>query len=240
MIKWIQFNCLYELRNYSTEKSKKYGYVYIVEYGNFVKIGKSIEPKNRIMSINNIAINYAGEEIKRILLSIKHENFSENEKILHSHFSECRVKKGELFKLTIEEFKSNLPSLNFVIPKLYETEVNEGLRYRNKVLDNYFERVESDLFYDRCISNIEWVEKSEFNKLLLDYFTNDGNYVIYSKLNKDEFIQLTLICNSIFTKFQNGYKSEVITNYIIENFHEYYSITNYIKNELLEKKERFQ
>lgn len=89
------------------------GYVYVIEYGEGVKIGHSTNLQARYKQITSNAKNYADVAVGRIAFAIAHTNHKENESILHKHFAEKRHGKSELFTLTLEEFLENVPVLQF-------------------------------------------------------------------------------------------------------------------------------
>lgn len=90
------------------EKSKKtFGSVYIIEYqGGRIKIGKSINPKNRIKSLATMsAIKPVREWISYPSL-----RFSEVEISLHKKFSQQR-QQGEFFDVEFEEAVSTAEAM---------------------------------------------------------------------------------------------------------------------------------
>lgn len=100
------------------------GYLYAIEYGQYLKIGRTRTPYQRIKSIASQAKNYAEVMVGRFAVSKPHTNFVENERLLHEHFRYAR-RNGELFEVTLDDFLNNLPPMRF----LDET---EKLRKRNE------------------------------------------------------------------------------------------------------------
>lgn len=74
------------------------GFFYVVEYGDFVKIGSSINPYNRYITLKKQA-QYGLQKMGRIAISCSHTNFRQNEHKLHTHYSEARIEGTELFRL---------------------------------------------------------------------------------------------------------------------------------------------
>ena len=70
------------------------GYVYLIEYGQHVKIGSTKRPARRMKQLNSIAVNYAGLTIGKIVISRPHTNFTENESQLHRLYGDKRVGLG--------------------------------------------------------------------------------------------------------------------------------------------------
>lgn len=85
-----------------TDYSKK-GYVYILEYGDKLKIGTTKEPSKRLKSLKFTGKNYSDVLTGAILISKEHYNRFENEKILHKAFSDSRYGNGELFSISLNE-----------------------------------------------------------------------------------------------------------------------------------------
>ena len=103
-----------QLRGLEKENKDKYtGFFYILEYGNFVKIGSTKSPHTRMQSLKRSAVNYNNSTIGRLALSAQHTNYVENEKVLHKHFSKFRKADSELFDLPFEDIVNNLPELEY-------------------------------------------------------------------------------------------------------------------------------
>jgi len=104
-----------------------FGYVYIVPYGDYLKIGCTKNPIIRIQNINSTFKNYSlvdecESNSKLMLLSQPHVNYYETEKILHEFFDNKRRKSGELFDLSLNDILENLPYLNYIKVKTEDTE----------------------------------------------------------------------------------------------------------------------
>jgi len=105
-----------------TLKKDFYGYIYIIEFKNvytefkdIIKIGQSINPFNRFKTFQRASKNYYSLSIDKILLSICHSNYKENEHYLHKHFKNYKIELGELFNMTIDDFILHSPELIFNI-----------------------------------------------------------------------------------------------------------------------------
>ena len=75
------------------------GFLYIVEIGDLVKIGKSINPYGRVVNLKVVFENYGDKKIGLCAISEEHKNYTMNEKILHKYFAKDRIPKSELFKI---------------------------------------------------------------------------------------------------------------------------------------------
>ena len=78
---------------------EKYGYIYIIEFTENIKIGQTINPEQRIPLIRGNLKNYANTEIKRIFVSNKLKAYKEIEKKMHQTFQDKRINNGELFNV---------------------------------------------------------------------------------------------------------------------------------------------
>lgn len=78
------------------------GYLYLVQIGDLVKIGKSIFPYGRVINLKVTFENYGNEQIGLCAISEEHKNYTENERLLHQHFKNNRIVGTELFKLDFQ------------------------------------------------------------------------------------------------------------------------------------------
>ena len=84
-------------------KNEYYGFVYALEFGNFVKIGCTRKPFERLNSLRRTIVNYAQKDMGRFALSCAHTNYCQNEKILHNIFQKYRVVSTELFMVDFDK-----------------------------------------------------------------------------------------------------------------------------------------
>ena len=78
------------------------GTFYLLEYGEYLKIGCSKKPYQRLKQLERQA-KYADYSIGKFAVSIPHTNYRSNEKCLHKLFSSYRNEDTELFKVKIED-----------------------------------------------------------------------------------------------------------------------------------------
>lgn len=200
---FLLFNNISSIKEYDFDISKNCGYVYIIEFGDLIKIGKTINPKSRMVVLNSIAKNYGNQEVKRIFVSKQHVNYAKNELILHAHFKSFRV-KGELFKLNLDNIMNSLPKLKFIKSNVMSN-FNPDKEFRNKILNNYLyyldinEDRESYLFYKRIL---EFAQSGKFTKFLpLIVKTVSKNFsVLVENSNKFESV-LNELDDKIYVKF---------------------------------------
>lgn len=95
------------------EKNKYYeyaGFVYAIEYGDLIKIGCTRKPYQRLRALVKTA-EYGCFAIGRVVLTIEHTNYYNNEKIVHNFFSKYRVSQTELFDIKLEDLIKTFPTL---------------------------------------------------------------------------------------------------------------------------------
>ena len=78
------------------------GFLYIVQIGDLIKIGKSINPYGRIINLKVTFENYGDKQIGLCAISEEHQKYTENEKILHEYFRAERIPKSELFRVDFD------------------------------------------------------------------------------------------------------------------------------------------
>ena len=92
-----------ELKEIQKETEKSYfGFFYVFEYGDFVKIGSTNQPYERVMNLIRSS-KYNFVETGRFALSKRHTNFGDNERIIHKALDSYRNKGTELFQITLNE-----------------------------------------------------------------------------------------------------------------------------------------
>lgn len=94
-----------EIKDFQKEKPNAVmGIVYAVECDKgYCKIGMSSIPADRTFTIKHYISDYMQFPVNRIMISKWHTNYKENEKILHEHFSNCRIPNTELFMVGADE-----------------------------------------------------------------------------------------------------------------------------------------
>ena len=98
----------------SIEKQIPHGFgcTYVLEYGEFAKIGCTSKPYKRVMALKIAAENYGNCELGRIAILPCCKNFGVVEGFLHEKFSECRKKNTELFNAKFETVLENIENFN--------------------------------------------------------------------------------------------------------------------------------
>lgn len=89
------------------------GFVYAIEYGEYVKIGITQIPAMRLAQLKRQAEFYGDMTTGRFALSAPCTNFAELEKSLHERFSYCRKGNSELFKATFDDVVSRMSECDF-------------------------------------------------------------------------------------------------------------------------------
>jgi hypothetical protein len=83
------------------------GFVYVVEYGDMVKIGFTVDARERF-AVKYKPAQKLGYERGRCFLSPAHTNYLSTERTLHKHFAEYRAPNTELFRI---KFNENIPTM---------------------------------------------------------------------------------------------------------------------------------
>lgn len=174
---------LYKIKDMN--RKEHFGYFYLFELENFLKIGSTKNPYKRIQSLKCQVTNYGQKETGRLVLSVPHTNYRNNEKELHRIFDNSRVGKSELFDISLEE----------------------AIKALNKVDIIYEDRSSSYIDKDSGVSNffIDYT-KGEYNYILGgdemkdEYFLNIlkekyGNTEYYDYVNAigDSSLEFQLI-----------------------------------------------
>ena len=87
-----------------------HGYIYIAEFGEYLKIGYTISPKNRLAAHLQTARNYGVIITGRVLLSPAHKDYTKTEKAIHDYFKEYRKAGTELFEIAFEDAREKIKS----------------------------------------------------------------------------------------------------------------------------------
>lgn len=93
------------------EKDRKndyVGFVYVLEWGDAIKIGSTLHPYQRLIALKRQAEKYGKIKLGRFALTIEHTNYKENEKSLHKHFQQYRITDTELFNIPIQRVVSEI------------------------------------------------------------------------------------------------------------------------------------
>lgn len=99
-----------EIKEVEKQTPPHFGYVYILEYGNMLKIGQSKKPYGRLQTLKMQCTNYADKEIGRFALTPKCTNYTKVEKRFHQIFAKYRKEGSELFDLSFEDAISQIES----------------------------------------------------------------------------------------------------------------------------------
>lgn len=85
------------------------GYIYVLEYGTTIKIGSTRNPEKRLKNLEANARLYGDISTGRVLVSIPHVNFRENETLIHRYLREMRITSSERFDITFDEWFDWIP-----------------------------------------------------------------------------------------------------------------------------------
>lgn len=171
-----EYNKIEEIKK--ERKMDYYGYVYALEWGNTVKIGQTINFKERLTALKCTA-RYANAKIGKIAISIPHSNYIENEKRLHKIYNRQRIENTELFKTNLSDVATTMSMLEFSFdkPEHKADRIIEGLinwitgeqnsikideyKYYIKPFNMIYNiPIDSDEVYTKCIECEEEIELS--------------------------------------------------------------------------------
>ena len=91
-----------DINNLKPRVNSRMGYIYAIEWGDKIKIGKTKNPKRRLKELTTIA-DYGEIKIGDVAVSIQHTNYSETENLIHKHFNKFRIGKTEVFNITMDD-----------------------------------------------------------------------------------------------------------------------------------------
>lgn len=109
------------------------GYVYVVEYGDYIKIGQSTNPYQRINQLRMQAENYGPYKLGRVAITIPCSNYENIEKLLHQFWSEFRKESTELFDIPFGFFLNEVETHKIRIP--YRSNISESAKSTNEFLN---------------------------------------------------------------------------------------------------------
>lgn len=141
-----------------------HGFVYFFEYGNYIKIGSTKNPYERIASLKNQA-RYHDFSTGRVAITVSHINYVENEKKLHEAFKKFRKNHLELFFLDFDKaIKEYQNYISFEFEKDIDNKDEEFLNY-----------LKNNLFSSRKFFNNEYLEESFLSLIYLSPSLVRGN-----------------------------------------------------------------
>lgn len=88
-----------EIKQIEDSRSNEYmGFIYVMEWGDNIKIGCTKSPYQRLKALKRQAEKYGNTSIDRVAITIEHTNYKENERIIHKQFEKHQIGNTELFK----------------------------------------------------------------------------------------------------------------------------------------------
>lgn len=229
---------LYEKTEYTLLKEldfngcSKKGYVYILEYGDKLKIGTTKEPWQRLKSLKFMGNNYSNVCTGAILVSKAHYNRFENEKILHGIFSDSRYGDGELFSENFDKAIEKILKidLEFVLdnkrPKRSTKDIIRLLRGdRNNLPHSKDNKPMFICFSDRV----------EFIMFSIGIFSKDEKEKLFSEIEN----YINQFCD--YQSYKNGYERETERSESnIIDVCEYFPELGRLADDYLDRVEKFQ
>lgn len=167
------------------------GVVYVIEYGDYLKIGATSNINRRYRELFHQANDYFNIKIGNMFYTISHDKFFENEKRIHSLLSKYRKKNTELFDISLNDFFLHIENFNFdfsktdknyagfYFAKYLVTNGLNGLKNKNnkKYSTNEIDKMFKDTYCPYC-------NDDEFGEIMSIIFSinkpnNSNNYVLY-------------------------------------------------------------
>ena len=176
-----------EIRTIEKSKSNAYfGFFYILEWNDKVKIGCTAHPYQRIRQLQKAA-DYGRIKTGKFAISQEHTNYRDNEKKLHNHFKQFRLKNTELFEISFDYATSNLP-INLLFLDESESIRQGSIKFAEamkKILPNGAER-QSNEYKERLSSIAKTNARVDISEILmelsrLDVFSAEGKSVLLAK-----------------------------------------------------------
>lgn len=137
----------HEIRARIDSPHKGSGFVYVMEVGNYVKIGCTTKPDKRFAQIRQGATGYGGVDVGRFAISASVKDFYGWEARLHCKFHELRKEGTELFSVPFEAAVTALvrDEEKEAISDEFEI-VHSSANYARKVKPIYKNGVASQIF----------------------------------------------------------------------------------------------
>lgn len=193
-----------------------YGLVYVMQWGNCVKVGCSSNIYSRLMSLNQTA-RYGGKEVTRIAITPFHYNYYENEKTAHKLLDRYRIKGTELFNVSFDFAVEIVNSLTLSDGKC---EISRKERKINEFLDAVTYPMQESLNNIQC-------KTDDYSKLLDDYITLSKLYndlmecfkgllsVAYTMTKSDAFALHTIyqVSSAVMNNSESKYMSEILEDF---------------------------
>lgn len=143
-----------------TPPNPYYGLVYVMQWGDCVKVGCSYSIYSRLTCLNQTA-RYGGKEVTRIAITPFHYNYYENEKAAHKLLDKYRVKGTELFNVS---FDFAVKIVNSLILSDGKCEISRQERKINELYDAVTYPIQESL------NNIQR-KTDDYSRLLDAYIT---------------------------------------------------------------------
>lgn len=146
---------------YSLEEMEKkfegtyIGFVYMIDFGECTKIGCTKKPHTRLKQHIACLRSYGDWSATKILVTVPHTNYTENEQIVHKFFSEYRKGETELFGVQFDEAVQQFSSIGLK----YRDDTAELTKKANAAFEGFKEFLSEGLAtYDDTIRYIEHLE----------------------------------------------------------------------------------
>lgn len=146
-----------------------FGYVYILEAGENVKIGCTCRLKDRYSALTSWLERYAGISCGRFAISERHRSFRHTEHVVHKFMELYRLSNSEMFKVTFDDALKILETFE------YDTKTcDESEKARKERSQKAFDALTSLLFPKMQPANTDQID---FDKVAMDLYNSLDKYL---------------------------------------------------------------
>lgn len=166
------------------------GVVYVIDFGDYIKIGSTKNLNKRYKQIYANANYYHDTEIVDCYYTVHHERYKDTEQFLHKLFYDKRKPNTELFNMSIKYFLFKTKDININTEKIDRSRCNnfieslkEFIGSKNESIDETSSNVD-DLFrhtYCSFCTNNEFNEIMDIINMMNRYHDDElyFNYLLY-------------------------------------------------------------
>lgn len=153
-----------------------FGYVYVLEAGDKVKIGCTCRLKDRYSALTSWLERYAGISCGRFAISDRHRSFRHTEHLVHNFMDPYRISDSEMFQVKFDDALKILETFE------YDTKAcDEAKQARSEQSKKAFDAFTSLLFPKMQPSNTEQID---FDKVAMSLYNSLDEY-FERKFRKD-------------------------------------------------------
>ena len=237
------------------------GYFYVLDCGDRVKIGSTMNPIRRYKELYNFLCSYGALDVTTMYISKVGTNYFENENTLHKLFNSYQLNNTEMYKISVSVVLSKAKDLaiNDESKKLIERDRQTAknieeftdemfgisdlkamdLSSKNKIdkEQNFIDCVNEDTDYPKRLMAdlIELNKKQSENNLLLTSNLNNNDYWINEEIIKEQYYDKPITLHKFIKIFSSCRKANVGYKRLTKYLRKY----NFITYKSLDNKESY-